>query len=170
MRTKGSPLLLGIVLVVGFQTSSFAQDYGPAAGEWEITLTGNGFVAHDLDDHSGFVSGSLGYYVTRALEVSLQQSVSFVDSGDSARSGMTLAGLDYHFDLGRLRPFVGGSLGAVYSDWFRDSFQAGGGGGIKFYALEKTFIYARGEYAWRAETPNYDDTAFLYSLGIGFNF
>ena len=155
-----------------------AQDvdlYGPAAGDWELTLGGSGSNDNDFDAGGFGVNTSIGYFMTEAWEISVRQSLNYSDFGDSSWNGATRAALDYHFDLDRVRPFIGVNAGGIYGDGVTDSFAAGLEGGIKFYVREKTFIFAQGEYQWLFKDVdnadnNFDDGAFLYSLGIGFNF
>ena len=180
MTTKGTTtLLLGISLsFIALQTPCLGQEpFGPEAGDWELTLGGTGSNDKDFDNGSFAASGSVGYYFTRALELSVRQSVSYADTefGDSRWNGSTRLALDWHFDLGRFRPFIGGNVGGIYGDTVTDSGMAGVGAGVKFYALEKTFIFAAGEYDWffrRADRADdqFDQGLFVYNLGIGFNF
>ena len=151
--------------------------YGAHQGDWELTLGGSGNNDKDFGMGSGSIDGSLGYYLTDGWELSLRQGVIFADTGEGADywNGTTRGALDYHFDLGRLRPFVGANFGGFYGDTIVDTWAAGLEAGLKYYVKPQTFIFAMGEYQWLFEDSenaddNFEDGRFLYSLGIGFNF
>lgn len=135
MTKRVSSLLLGLSFIT-FDSACFAQHYGPAPGDWEITLGGSGSNDKNFDSGAFALSGSVGYYINRALEVSVRQAVAFSDFGDSSWDASTRVALDYHFDLKRFRPFIGGNLGGIYGDTVTDSFIGGVGAGLKFYALD----------------------------------
>lgn len=175
-------LMMGVILAL-FAPAAIAQDdmmrettaFGPAAGDWELTLGGGGSSDQDLSSTNANFDGSLGYFFTEAWMVGLRQSVDFNDIGGSDLSGSTRAVLDYHFDMDRLRPFLGVSAGGVYGDGVSDSGTAGLEGGLKWYAREKTFIFGRLEYQWLFDSgdevdDNFEDGQFIYTFGIGFNF
>ena len=178
MTKKVCSLTLGLGLsLVAFNTDCFAQEFGPAPGDWEVTLGGGGSNDKDFDNGGFALDGSIGYYINRNLEISVRQGIAYSDTefGDSTWGGVTRGALDYHFDLARLRPYIGVTFGGVYGDNRQDSWMAGLGTGLKFYVLEKTFLFVAGEYNWlfrdadRAD-DNFDDGQFNYSVGIGFNF
>ena len=107
----------------------------------------------------------------------MRQGVNFVDTDDdgSAVNGRTLGFADYHFDLGRLRPFLGVAAGALYGEGVKDSLAAGPEGGLKYYADENTFVFGQVEYQVLFDEVSdfdeaFDDGAFAYTLGIGFNY
>jgi hypothetical protein len=164
--------------MITFTNPSFGQEaFGPEAGEWELTLGGSGVNDKDFRAGAFALNGSIGYYITRPLEISVRQGLTFADSEvtDSVWNGSTRLALDYHFDLGRFRPFIGVNGGGIYGDSVEESFIAGLGAGVKHYVLEKTFIFAAMEYNWIFEEAegvddSFEDGQFVYSLGIGFNF
>jgi len=152
-------------------------DYGPDAGDREITLSGSGSSDNDYDSTNLGVTGSLGFYPTETWLLGVRQGVNFVDTENdgSAVNGRTLGFADYHFDLGRLRPFLGVAAGALYGEGVKDSLAAGPEGGLKYYADENTFVFGQVEYqVLFDEVPDFDeafdDGAFAYTLGIGFNY
>jgi hypothetical protein len=149
--------------------------FGPEAGDWEVTLSGTGSNNNDFEGGSGGMSGSIGYFFTEEIELSLRQSLSVVDFGESSSSFSTRVAVDYHFDLDRLRPFIGASFGGVYGDDVNDTFIAGLEGGAKYYVLPKTFLYGLIEYQFFFDDgddadDNFDDGQFVYTVGIGFHF
>lgn len=154
---------------------SHAQQYGPLAGDWELTLGGGGSSDKEFSSGSFGLNTGLGYYFTPKLELAVRQAVNYSDFGDSVWNGSTRLALDYHFDLNRFRPFVGANFGGIYGDSVRDTFAAGLEAGLKYYVLEKTFIFGSLEYQWLFRNAgsadnNFDDGQFAYVVGIGFNF
>ena len=137
------------------------------AGNWELKLAGQG--ANDKDFNGGTVSasGSLGYFTTKELEVGIRQTLSWTDLGGSAWAGDTRAFVDFHFDMDRWQPYVGGFIGYVYGDGTEDAWIAGPEVGVKYFVNSTTFIGASVAYEFNLE-EGFDDGGFLYTLGIGF--
>lgn len=168
--------------VLSMPTFAKAQDgqgnvneFGPAKGDWEMTLGGSGSSDKDFDAGGFGMSGSLGYFFTEHWELALRQGYSFFDGEDDTWSGSTRAAVDFHFDLNRLQPFVGATFGGLYGKGVNDSWAAGIEGGLKYYVKPKTFIFGMAEYQWLFKDAdsvdnNFDEGQLLYSLGIGFNF
>lgn len=144
--------------------------FGPEAGDFEITLSGSGASESDFDSTDFNISGSFGLFLTRELEISLRQSVNVLDTEDDNQTRASTRGaLDFHFDMDRLWPFVGISAGAIYGEG-PDDFIVGLEAGVKFYALQKTFLFGMAEYQWPPDESFRDDGQFVYTVGIGFNF
>lgn len=173
MKNYIGAILLGACLALALPAT--AQQYGPMAGDWELTLGGGGSNDKDFDTGSVGVNAGLGYYFTPQLELGIRQSVNHADFGDSVWNGSTRLALDYHFGLNRFRPFLGANFGGLYGESVRDTFAAGLEGGVKYYVLERTFLFGMLEYQWlfrdagKADN-NFDDGQFVYTVGIGFNF
>ncbi len=153
--------------------------FGAQAGEWEVTLGGSGSSNKDFDNSLGGVNASLGYFLSDMFEVSVRQSVNYSNSSSSGSDaefdGSTFGAIDYHFGTSNLRPFIGVNFGALYGDNTSDTWAAGVEGGLKFYVKPKTFLFALVNYAWTFQnssdaSDNFDDGAFLWSVGVGFNF
>lgn len=144
------------------------------AGNKELTLSGSGNNNKDFDAGAVSVAGSFGYFLTDAFEVGLRQSISYADTGDgSSTSASTRGFVDFNFDLGAWRPFVGANIGYVYGDDVVDTWEAAPEGGVKYFVNDKTFIYGMVEYQWFFRDSsdignNFDNGQFVYSLGIGF--
>ncbi|MDX1950972.1 MAG: hypothetical protein SFY81_02240 [Verrucomicrobiota bacterium] len=150
--------------------SAWAQ---PAAGEWEVTLGGSGNSDNDFDRGAFSLDGSLGYYLTDNWEVSLRQGIGFSSQGDRW-SGNTRGAVDYNFQLGNIVPYLGANIGYLYGDDFEDRFAAGPEAGVKWYVLEKTFIFTGAEYQFFFEEARdidnqFKDGNFVFTVGIGFN-
>ncbi len=118
--------------------------------------------------------------MTPPLVLGVRQSVNYANiEGESISddfwNGATRGYLDYHFGVNRLRPFIGGSLGAIYGDGVKDSAFAGLETGGKYYVLQKTYLLARVEYQWffsRSSDADdaFKDGAWAYTVGLGYNF
>lgn len=152
------------------------RDYGPEEGDWEVTLTGSGSNDNNFDAGGFGASGSLGYFFTENAEAYVRHTTNFSDSeaGDDTILSSTRVGLDYHFPLGRFYPFVGVNLGGVYGNEVEETFTGAPEVGVKFFALEKTFLFALAEYQFFFDTASsadeaFDDGLFVYSVGVGFN-
>jgi len=168
-------LLLAGSLVAATSSTLGQTLFGPEAGDWELTLGGGGSNDKEFDSGSFSLNTSLGYFFTPRMELVVRQGIGFSDFGDSVWNGSTRLAFDYHFDLDRFRPFLGANVGGIYGDAVRDTFAAGLEAGLKYYVLPKTFIFGSMEYQWLFEDAgeadnSFDDGAFLYLIGIGFNF
>ncbi len=155
------------------------DNFGPRANDWEFTLGGGGATNQDFDDSFGGVSFSVGKYLNDTLLLSLRQNIDYSNPsgpGGSAWMGATRIALDQHIlARGPLRPFVGVNFGGFYGDNVADTWAAGLEAGAKYYVKPQTFIFALVDYAWLFRNAdsidnNFDDGAFSWSLGIGFNF
>lgn len=173
-------LFLAAFLSAGLSLPAMADTHGPAAGEREFSLAGTGAGDKDFDNSTVGVSGDLGWYQSDKMVWGFRQSANYADRkgsnlSDDAWNGSTRGYLNYHFGENKARPFVGASLGAVYGDNVKDTGFAGAEFGIKYYVLEKTYILGRAEYQFffdggDSAEENWDDGAFVYTIGVGFNF
>jgi hypothetical protein len=152
--------------------------FGPDPSDWEFLLGASGANDSDFDSGAFSLSASLGYFLSEGWELGARHNMTFFDADDtdSNFAATTRGFIDYHFDLGRLRPFLGANAGGLYGDEGVDeAFVVGPELGVKFFALEKTFILGQMEYQFAFEDADdaddaADDGQFLYTLGIGFNF
>jgi hypothetical protein len=155
-----------------------ASRWGPEAGDMEFTLGGSGSANRELDDSSGGLNASLGWYLSNTLEVVVRQSFNQSNSsaGGSSWSGGTRIAVDQHIlPRGPLRPFVGVNFGGVYGEDTNDTWVAGLEAGVKFYVQERTFVFALVDYGFAFRDADdadeaFSDGGFTWSLGIGFNF
>jgi hypothetical protein len=149
----------------------FAQ---PRDGDWEFTLGGSGTANQDFN-HGGFgVDAGLGYFFNPNLEVGVRQNLTYNSDAASEFSGSTRAAVDWHFQLGKFVPFVGANIGMIYNS---DDItgELGPELGFKYYVHPETFIMVMGEYRWFFSDfgdigDNADQGAFVFTVGIGFNF
>src|SRR5882757_5017744 len=90
------------------------DEWGPRAGDREVTLGGNAGSNKRFDDSFGGVNGSFGVYINNSVEVILRQAVNYTnpDAGGSRWNGSTFAAVDYNFtQFGRFVPFAGANFG-----------------------------------------------------------
>ena len=145
-------------------------------GDKELTLSGSASNGPDFDGVFIGANGSLGYFITDNLVLSIRQSLTYTDVGvGSALNGSTRVAADFHFDLEALQPFVGGNFGYVYGDAVNDTFEAAPEAGIKYFVNSTTFIFAMAEYQFFFDSGDevdnsFSDGQFVYTLGIGFRF
>jgi hypothetical protein len=147
-------------------------------GDKEVTLSGTAANGPDFDGVSAGANGSIGYFITDNLELSLRQTVTYTDigvGGGSALNGATRVALDFHFDLEALQPFLGGNFGYVYGDAVNDTFEAAPEAGAKWFVNSTTFIFGMVEYQFFFDKASgaddgFSDGQFVYTLGIGFRF
>jgi len=146
------------------------------AGDWELTLGANAAHGPDLNGVTFAGNGGIGYFLTKELELGVRQSVGYTDvtaSGGSTWDASTRVALDYHFDLGRWQPYIGGNIGYVYGDGVQDTWEAAPEAGVKFFVNASTFIQLGVEYQFFFDKNSdasqaFSDGQFLYGLNIGF--
>lgn len=181
MKASTKNLLAIGVLAAALPAVAMAQgNVGPKQGDREFSLSGTGTSDKDFDNSSVGISADIGWYTTPNLAWGIRQSVNYADieganASDDFWNGSTRGYVDYHFLDGAARPFIGASLGAMYGDGVDDTGFAGLEVGLKYYVLDSTYILARAEYQFFFDSSNdaednFDDGAFAYVLGIGFNF
>ncbi|MFV0476770.1 MAG: hypothetical protein ACK5ME_02915 [Parahaliea sp.] len=166
-------------LVVGLSAALLAPIAlaQPSQGDREFSLSGTGSSDKDFDNSSFGVSGDLGWYTSDRIVWGIRQSASVADvEGDNDFwSGSTRGYLNYQFGENKARPFIGANLGAVYGDGVEETGFAGLEFGLKYYVLDSTYILGRAEYQFFFDSGNeaedaFDDGAWAYTFGIGFNF
>jgi hypothetical protein len=145
------------------------------AGDWELTLGGSGSNGPDFNGTTWAVNGGLGYFLTKEFEIGVRQSIAYTDIGveGGAWNGSTRVALDYHFDLGRWQPYIGGNIGFVYGDGVHDTWEAAPEAGVKFFVNSTTFIQVGVEYQFFFDEDSdasdaFSDGQFIYGLNIGF--
>lgn len=151
--------------------------WGMEKGDWDFTLGGGGKSSSDFDQNGGSFNASVGYFLSQHFEVALRQDLTFA-SGDQGgtTAASTRVALDYHFKLSpKFRPYIGVNFGGTYGDDVNESFLAGLEAGVKYYVLPKTYVFGHFEYGWNFDDGDefddaFEDGAFIYSVGVGFNF
>ncbi len=150
----------------------FAQGF--SQGDKELLLNGAGTSDKDFDSTVFSVQGSFGYFFTKNIEAALRQSVSLstIENSGSSWAATTRGALDYHFDMGRFWPFVGGNIGYMYGDDVSDTWEAGIEGGLKFFVNSTTFVLGMLEYQWFLnnddDSEGFSDGQWIYVVGLGF--
>jgi hypothetical protein len=147
-------------------------------GNWELTLAGTGTSNNDFNQSAIGATGGLGYYPFDSLELSLRQSVVYVESNDgSTTDASSIFALDLHFPFGQYKqivPFIGGNAGYFYGDDIHDSFEYGPEAGVKYYVNSTTFVFLRAEYQIYSHgvggSSDSNDQQYVFTLGIGFRF
>jgi len=166
-----SVLAVAAVAMAPRSTFAYFED-----GDKEITLSGTAANGNNFDGVVAGVNGSLGFFVSDQLELSIRQTITYTDIGvGSALNGSTRVAVDFHFDAEALQPFVGANFGYVYGDAVNDTFEAAPEGGVKWFVNSTTFIFAMVEYQFFFDSADnadnaFDDGQFVYTLGIGFRF
>lgn len=168
--------LVKLPLMIACLSTASIVSAQPVEGSREVTLSGAGGSDNEFDNNIFSLEGSYGVYLSPQSIVGVRQSVGFSDTEgqESSWNGATRGFFDYHFG-DEIRPYVGAMFGYVYGDGVEETFIAGPEVGIKSYVLENTFITANVEYQFFFEDADnadsrFDDGAFAYSVGMGFNF
>ena len=142
-------------------------------GNLELTLGGSGASNKGLTSGDFNMNGSLGYFLTKDLEISLRQSLGYTHQKPASDqfSGSTRGAVDYHFDLGAWRPFIGANVGYAYGTrGFKDTWEVAPEAGVKWFLNKTTFVYGQVEYQVffaHGHGGNFDKGSFVYSLGLG---
>ncbi len=150
----------------------------PQAGDRALTLSGTGNSDKKFNNNNFGMSGELGYFTSDSLELGVRQSVngSIVDNGRDAWAGATRGFADWHFGgPNAFQPFLGLNVGGLYGDNVKETWAAGPEAGMKYYVRDKTYIQFQAEYEFLFQNADdvdntFDDGAFFYTLGIGYNF
>lgn len=147
------------------------------AGDKAFTISGTGASDKEFDTTSFGTTAELGWYLSDPLELGARQTVNVLTlkHADDSWNGSTIGFLDFNFGAGTLVPFLGVNGGAIYGDHVQDQGTAGLEGGLKVYVKDKTFINFNVQYDWLFKNNHdidnrFNDGAFAYSVGVGFNF
>ncbi|MCH8531879.1 MAG: hypothetical protein LAT65_13600 [Saccharospirillum sp.] len=157
------------------------SEFGPREGEREFSISGTGSSDQNFNSGSFGVTGDMGWYLSSSLVLGIRQSINYASiRGESLRddfwNGTTRGYVNYQFLEDRARPFVGGSLGAIYGDGVNNSAFAGLEGGLKYYVQTKTYFLSRVEYQFLFESTSdagdafQDEGVWAYTVGLGYNY
>jgi hypothetical protein len=148
-------------------------------GDWVMTLEGAGGNDKAFSHGEFLVEGSIGYFLTQNVELSLRQEVGYAAAGatvgegnlgggtvgHSETVGVTQVAADWVFNLGAWAPYVGGNFGMAYGTRERGSDELGAEVGIRYFINATTFVFAQAE--WDLPDVNEKRSEFLYTLGLG---
>jgi len=148
-----------------------------AAGDKVFSISGTGASDNNFDTSSFGTTAELGWMLNDTFEVGLRQGLNILTlkHANDSWNGSTLGFVDFNFGQGTVVPYLGGNFGAIYGDGVQDTETAGIEGGMKWYVKDKTWIGFNVQYQWLFNNSNsidnrFNDGAFLYSIGVGFNF
>lgn len=165
------------ILATTLLSAALSAHATPEAGDKSFTLSGTGTSDDSLDSNAFGVSGELGWYQSEHLLWGVRQSISGTAGEDvsDAWAGSTRGFVDFHFGQGDARPYVGVNVGGIYGDGVNETGIAGVETGVRWFVNDRTFIGLGAEWAFLFEDgdefeDNYDDGAFFYTVGVGFNF
>tara|TARA_R110000823_G_scaffold210224_12_gene340535 strand:+ start:2906 stop:3421 length:516 start_codon:yes stop_codon:yes gene_type:complete len=165
------------VFASALMSVSMAGFATPEAGDKSFSISGTGASDKDFDGNAYGVSGELGFYATEHLLWGVRQSFNGLvgDDVNDSWNGSTRGFVDYHFGSGDARPYIGANIGGIYGENTKDTGIAGLEAGVRWFVQEKTFIGFGMEYAYLFDDSDdidssFDDGAFFYTLGVGFNF
>lgn len=168
---------IAVIVASVLMSATFGAYAGPDAGDKSFTLSGTGSSDKNFDGNAFGVSGELGWYTSERWLWGIRQSVNGVagDKVNDAWNGSTRGFVDLNFGSGDARPYIGANLGGIYGQAVKDTGQAGLEAGLRWFVKDKTFIHAGVEYSFLFDSSNdidnkFDDGAFFYNLGVGFNF
>ncbi|MDF2765088.1 MAG: hypothetical protein K0S81_2082 [Rhodospirillales bacterium] len=161
-----------VLLLPGVAAAQEAgTDYGFAPGDRTATLSGSGINSKDFDDGNFGVAGSIDWFVIDNLAVGVRQDLNWADNedNDDTWAGATRLAADYHFDLARLQPFIGASVGYIYGDAVNEAWVAGPEGGLKFFVNNTTYLFGQTAYQFDLE-DGFDEGSWIHNVGVGFKF
>jgi hypothetical protein len=146
-----------------------------AKGPFELELGGTGANGPNFNGFTASVNGSVGFYFTDVIELSLRQTAGYSDIAGVAWNGSTRLAIDANIplgDQGQITPYIGANIGYAYGSPYHDSWEAAPEAGIKFYVTGSAFIYFSVEYQFLFNQHSSAAGAlskgeFLYGLGIG---
>jgi len=168
---------LALITASALMSASLIAHAAPESGDRSFTLSGTGSSDKDFDGNSFGVSGELGWYTTDHLLWGVRQSFNGLvgDKVNDTWNGSTRGFVDLHFGSGSTRPYIGANIGGIYGEGVKDTGQAGLETGLRWFVKDKTFIGVGVEYSFLFEDSHdidnsFNDGAFFYNLGVGFNF
>jgi hypothetical protein len=172
MKIIWTVILIGSLIVPSLAMAQ--QQYGFTPQDWEFTLQGTGTSDDELENNTLSLEFSLGYFLSKNLELGLRQGIGYSDpkDGNDTWNASTRGFADYHIDLQQWQPFLGVNFGYLYGDDVNESWTAGPEVGVKYFVKPNTFIHLLVEYNATfddADTADeaFDDGRFVYALGMG---
>lgn len=170
-------MVFGLLLLPFTALAQEGRNFAPyKMGSQEWTLSGSGVSDNEFDKTNLSLDVGYGYFFNQNWEGFIRQSLNIIDQpGDNAYNAATRTGVDYNFNMGNLRPFLGATIGYIYGDGVEESFIAGPEGGLKAFLSDSTFLIVAVGYDFIFEeadeaNDNFDDGIFNYRLGLGYRF
>lgn len=148
----------------------------PSEGSREFTIAGSGTSDSDFDSTTFGATAAYGVFISDATEVGVRQTITVANSDDDdSWNGATRIYGDYHFGTGPWQPYLGASVGGIYGEDTEEAFTAGPEAGVKYYVKDAAFVFGQAEYQFRFDEVDeaddaFDDGAYFYTVGAGFNF
>jgi hypothetical protein len=157
--------LIATVAVVLFLVPAVSQAQFKQ-GDWDLTLSGNGANDKDFETFNAAASAGIGYLLSDQFEAGIRPTVNISDGGSEYLWNLA-AFADFHFDLGKVQPFIGANLGYQFGGGdVDDGWSAGPEGGVKWFLNSTTYIFGTVAYQFNLN-EGIDSGAFVYGLGIG---
>jgi len=149
----------------------------PEVGDRSFTISGTGASDNEFDGNTFGLSFELGEYATENVLWGLRQSVNGIagDEVSDSWNGSTRLFADYHFGTQDFRPYMGANIGGLYGEDVNETWTAGLELGFRLFVRDKTFIGFGTEYQFLFDDGDeidqrFDNGAFFYTLGVGYNF
>ena len=144
-------------------------------GDWEATLVGGGSNDDRFNSGAAAIGGSIGYYLSDAIEVLFRHDMSYVNFGPETWDGNSRIAIDANLLDTHIRPYIGGNVGYVYGDTTAEGVELAPEAGVKWYLKDKVFLNFHAEYQFvvdRGEdfSDDFSQGTFVYALGFGINF
>jgi hypothetical protein len=156
----------GLILAAGVATAAQAQyhPYLPEQNTKEIDFAGS--VTFEPVD-SLALTGRLGYFVNRHLQVGLDGAYSRVSNGHSERVWSLGGFANWHFPgSSQMLPYVGGFLGYADAGGAANTSSFGAQGGVKYFFNPNVATF--GELRWRNIDGGSDQTGLFFGLSVFF--
>ena len=152
--------ILAVLLAPAVSHAQFKQ------GDWDWSVSGSGSNDKDFRTYNYQISSQYGYFITDQLELGLRPSALVSDGGSDHLYLLNAFG-DYHFDLGKWAPFVGGNVGYQFGSRIaEDGWIAGPEVGVKYFVSSSTYVQFIAQYEWNLNV-GVNSGAFFYGLGLG---
>lgn len=138
-------------------------------GNWDLQIAGSGSAQQSFENGGANLNVSLGYLLTKEIEVGVRQGINYADFGNSTWAGSTFAFVQYNIDMDRWVPFIGANVGYTYGQDLQDSWGAGFEGGVKYFLNSTTYVGAVAAYEFNLQ-EDISEGAWLFGLALGVKF
>lgn len=165
------------LIATALLVSPIAAVAAPETGDRSFTISGTGASDNDFDGNAFGVSFELGKYANEQVLWGVRQSLNGLagDEVSDSWNGATRVFADYHFGDSDFRPYLGANIGGIYGENVKETWTAGLETGFRYFVKEKTFVAFGAEYQFLFDDGDeidqrFNNGAFFYTLGVGFNF